>query len=155
MSKRKPLDVSELYDEIKKFGGTYALGADIVNFMKVNNDYGYAAGDIVIAEAFARIERELSENMLLFRTGGDEFAVITTYKSASDAEALARKITAYNGTSIKSGDHDIPLSLHVGISQIPEKALSYQKALSILGNAVDKARKSPDRVAVYEGETKA
>ena len=155
MSKRKPLDVSELYDEIKKFGGTYVLGVDIVNFMNVNNDYGYAAGDFVIAEAFARIERELSENMLLFRTGGDEFAVVTTYKSASDAEALARKITAQNGTAVIAGEQVIPLALRIGIGQIPEKTLGYQKALGILENAVDKARESPDFVAVYEGETKA
>ena len=154
MSRRKPLDISELYDELKNFGGTYALGVDIVNFMKVNTDYGYAAGDIVIAEAFARIERELSENMLLFRTGGDEFAVVTTYKSLSDAQTLARKITAQNGTAVKAGEHDILLSLHVGISQIPEKALDYSKALVILANAVDEARKSPDHVAVYEGKSK-
>jgi AraC family transcriptional regulator len=121
--------------------------------MQTNNKYGYAAGDIVIAEAFARIERELSDNMLLFRTGGDEFAVVTAYKTVSDAEALARKITAQNGAAVKAGEHEIPLSLHVGISQIPEKALSYQKALAILGSAVNEARKSPDRVAVYVEES--
>ena len=152
MSIRKPLDVSELYDELKKFGGTYALAMDIVNFAKTNNDYGYAAGDIVIAEAFARIERELSKNMILFRTGGDEFAVVTAYNSVSDAEALARKITARNGTTVKAGEHDITLSLRIGIGQIPEKTLSYRKALSVLENAVDEARKAPDHVAVYVRE---
>ena len=73
--------------------------------------YGYATGDIIIAEAFVRIERELSDDMLLFRTGGDEFAVVTAYKDV----------------------------------------LNYQKALTLLGSAVDEARKSPDRVAVYAG----
>jgi AraC family transcriptional regulator len=149
MSIRKPVDVSELYDELKKLGGTYALGVDIVNFMQTNSKYGYAAGDIVIAEAFARIERELSDIMLLFRTGGDEFAVVTAYENVSNAETLARKITAQNGTTVKAGEHEIPLSLHVGINKIPEKALSYQKALALLGNAVNEARKSPDRIAVY------
>ena len=149
MSKRKPLDVSELYDELKKLGGTYMLGVDIVKFMQINNEYGYAAGDIIIAEAFARIERELSDEMLLFRTGGDEFAVVTTYESASDAEVLARKITMQNGGVVKTRGNEIPLSLHIGISRIPEEALSYRKALGILESAVDEARKSSDRVAVY------
>ena len=153
MSIRKPLDVSELYDELKKLGGTYALGVDIVNFMQTNRKYGYATGDIVIAEAFARIECEISDNMLLFRTGGDEFAIVTAYKNVSDAEVLARRITAQNSTAVKVGEHEIPLSLHIGISQIPEKALSYQKALDILGSAVNEARKSPDRVAVYVEES--
>jgi len=153
MSRRKPLDVSELYDELKKIGGTYALGIDIVNFGKVNRDYGFAAGDIVIAEAFARIERELSDHMLLFRTGGDEFAVVTAYKSISDAEALARRITAQNEAAVKIGEQEVPLSLYVGISQVPANVLNYQKALAILESAVDKAKGTTDHVAVYVGET--
>jgi len=149
MSIRKPVDVSELYDELKRLSGTYTLGVDIVNFGTVNKTYGYAAGDIVIAEAFARIERALSGNMLLFRIGGDEFAVVTAYNDVSDADVLARKITAQNGITVKAGEHEIPLSLHIGISKIPDGALSYQKALVILSSAVNEARKSPDRVAVY------
>ena len=149
MSIRKPVDISELYDELKKLDGTYALGIDIVHFDSINKRYGYASGDIVIAEAFARIESKLSDNMLLFRTGGDEFAVVTAYHDEADAETLARKISSQNGNVVKTGEHEIPLSLHIGISKIPAGALSYEKALSILGSAVNEARKAPDRVAVY------
>jgi len=153
MSTRKPVDVSELYDELKKLSGTYVLSADIAFFETVNKNYGYATGDVIIAEAFARIERELSSNMLLFRTGGDEFAVVTTYNDVKDAEMLAHKISSLNGVSVKANEHEIPLSLTIGISKIPDKALNYQKALSILESAVNKARKTPDRVAVYMDES--
>jgi len=149
MSTRKPIDVSNLYDELKMLGGTYAFGIDIVGFEEINTKYGYAAGDIVIAEAFARIEHELTENMLLFRTGGDEFAVVTAYKDESDAKLLAKKISAKNNAVAKANELEIPFSLRIGISQIPKKALSYQKALTILCNAVDEARKTPDGIAVY------
>jgi len=149
MSERKPLDISELYDELKKLGGTYALGIDIVHFTQVNNEYGYAAGDTVIAEAFARIERELANDMLLFRTGGDEFAVATTYNSVTEAEVLAKRITEKNGSSIKAGKHNIPLTLRVGISKIPEGSLNYQEALNILYDSVEQARKESGYVAVY------
>jgi AraC family transcriptional regulator len=150
MSKRKPLDISELYDELRKLGGTYALSIDIVNFMHTNEVYGYAAGDIVIAETFARIEHELTDDMLLFRIGGDEFAVITTYKNVSDADLLARRIIAKNGGTIKVGEHDISLSLRIGISQIQENTLSYHKALAILNNAIEKARSTSDYIAIYD-----
>ena len=149
MGIRKPLDVSELYDELKKLGGSYVLSADIVSFMRVNDEYGYAAGDKVIAEAFARLERELDVNMLLFRTGGDEFAVVTAYRSAADAEALARKIVSFNGVVVNTDEHKIPLSLRIGISKIPSGALSYQKALQILQDSVTQARKINDYVAIY------
>ena len=149
MATRKPLDVSELYDELKKLSGTYALSIDIVNFTMINDGYGYAAGDIVIAEAFARIEREMDSHMLLFRTGGDEFAVITTLESVADAEALAKKIVVQNGTVVKTSEHEIHLSLRVGISQIPDKPLSYQKSLDILSKSVAQARKNDEHVAIY------
>ena len=149
LMKRKPLDISELYDTLKTLKGTYTFGIDIVNFMQINKDYGYAAGDIVIAESFARIENELTNDMLLFRTGGDEFAVVTTYTDVTDAEKLARQITSHNGAKIRVNEHEIPLSLRVGISKMPDKTLSYQKALSVLENAVNEARKTTDGVAVY------
>ncbi|MCL2627254.1 MAG: helix-turn-helix domain-containing protein [Oscillospiraceae bacterium] len=152
MSTRKPIDVSRLYDELKLLGGTYAFGIDIAGFEEINNKYGYAAGDIVIAEAFARIERELSDNMLLFRTGGDEFAVVTAYKDEADAKLLAQKISAKNNDVAKTNELEIPFSLRIGISQVPKKVLSYQKALAILSNAVNEARKTPDGIAVYEAE---
>ncbi|MCL2500932.1 MAG: helix-turn-helix domain-containing protein [Defluviitaleaceae bacterium] len=148
MLKRKPLDVSELYDELKKLGGTYVLSVDIAGFEKVNKNYGYAAGDAVIAETFARVERELGEDMLLFRIGGDEFAAVSRFEALADAEALARKITGMNGTSVPFEAHEIPLSLRIGICQIPTGGLSYQKALNILAESVEKTRCGDDLVAV-------
>ena len=149
MDSRKPLDVSGLYDELKKLGGTYALGVDIINFMQVNEKYGYTAGDVVIAESFARIERQLDEQMILFRIGGDEFAVVTKLESSAEAEALARKITSQNGTVVKADAYEIPLSLRIGISKIPSKSFDYQKSLEVLNKSVAKARTNTDHVAVY------
>lgn len=149
MSNRKPVDISILYDELKKLGGTYVLSTDLVHFMQVNETYGYAAGDAVIAEAFARIERELSPDMLLFRTGGDEFAVVTRLSDAAEAEAFAKNIISRNGETIKYGEHSIPLSIRVGISRIPEGALNYKKALEIMESAVDKARQTENGIAIY------
>lgn len=149
MATRKPLDVSELYDELKKLGGTYVLSVDIINFMQVNDRYGYTAGDVVIAEAFARVERELGDDMLLFRIGGDEFAAVTGYRDSAEAETLARKITANNGTPVTFDAHEIALSLRIGIGQIPTNGLSYQKALNILAESVNHTRRSNDCVAVY------
>jgi AraC family transcriptional regulator len=152
MTKRKPVDISDLYDELKRLGGTYALSVDIVHFSKVNSDYGHATGDIAIAEAFARIERELSDDMLLFRIAGDEFAVLTAYNSLTDAEALARRITTMNGASVKAGEHDVPLSLRIGVGKIPDRNINYQKALNLLVNAVEKARLVSEYVAIYVDE---
>ena len=152
MTGRKPLDVSELYDELKRLGGTYALSIDIINFMWVNDTFGYAVGDGVIAAAFARIERELDGRMLLFRIGGDEFAVVTALAGVAEAEALAWKIIAHNGVVVRVLGQDIPLSLRVGVSRIPDGALSYRKALDVLNKSIAQARNNDDHMAVYGEE---
>lgn len=151
MSARKPLDVSGLYDELKKLGGSYVLSADIMDFAQINEDFGRSAGDLVIAEAFARLEREINENMLLFRTGGDEFAAVTGFASELDAERLAKEIVGRNGETVKFGAHNIPISLRIGISRVPEGTLNYNKALDIMSASVDKARLEQRDIAVYTG----
>ena len=148
MSKRKPVDISALYDELKKLSGTFILCVDIRHFVQVNSNYGYAAGDLVIAEAFRRIERELSDDMLLFRIGGDEFAVVTGYAALEDAEAFARKITLRNGVAVTADGVDIPLSLWVGVSKVPDGALSYRKALEIMEHSLDSARESGEGIGL-------
>ncbi len=140
MSNRKPVDLSTLYDELKSLGGTFVLSTDLVGFMQINKEYGHAAGDLVLAEAFARIERELQPDMLLFRIGGDEFAVVTALSDGRAAEALARRITARNGDKLKHGGQSIPIVIRIGISRIPTGALSYKKALEIMESSVEEAR---------------
>ena len=148
MTTRKPLDVSELYDTLKKLGGKYVLAIDLIGFKQINDDYGYATGDAVLAEVFARVERTICDDMLLFRIGGDEFAVVTAYADVADAEALARKLTEPNGNAVKTAGAEIPLAMRVGISQIPAETLNYQDALEILAQSITQARKEGDHVAV-------
>lgn len=154
MSKRKPVDISELYDELKKLANTYILSIDIKHFAQVNKEHGHATGDLAIAEAFLRIERELSGEMLLFRVGGDEFAVITGYDSLDDAKTLAREVTKHNGEPVRAGNSEIPLSLWVGISRVPDGALSYHRTLELMASAVESARQSEDCVSVFVGAVK-
>jgi AraC family transcriptional regulator len=150
MSERKPVDISELYDELKKRAGVYVLSVDISAFEKINNSYGHAAGDAVLAEAFARLERETDADMLLFRIGGDEFAVITSYTVLSDAERLAGNITALNGQTVRAEGNDIPLTFSIGICRMCGESLSYDKVLPVMADAVGKAKAADGRVAVYE-----
>ena len=149
MKKRKPIFIGDLYDEIKKLGGSYVLSLDMIHMMHINDEYGSAAGDLAIAEAFARLERETCDDMLAFRIGGDEFAVVTGYKSLDDAEALARRITSRNGETFSFGDKEIPVSLRVGISRLPEGKLNYKDTLKIMYDAIGKAVEAENHIGVY------
>lgn len=150
MSNQRKVDITELYDELKKLCGTYVLCADICNLKPINDTYGYTAGDLVIAEAARRIDAELFAGMLMFRIGRDEFVAVTGYASGTDAECLAQKITESNGKPILYGGREIPLSMRIGISKIPGGALSYKEALDRMLDTIDKVKRDDVFVGVFE-----
>lgn len=65
---------------------------DIDHFKRVNDTHGHATGDVVLRELAERLRLRLRTSDLLFRWGGEEFAVLvssTGYRSATIvAEAL-------------------------------------------------------------------
>ena len=150
MSVRRKVDITELYDELRKLSGTYVLCDDICNLEQTNNTYGYAAGDLIIAEAARRIDSALSDNMLMFRIGRDEFVALTGYNSVIDAEVLARKITELNGNHVTYDGKEIPLSMRIGISKIPNGGLSYKEAFDKMHDTIDKVKQDNVFVGVIE-----
>lgn len=151
MNWRRTVDVSDLYDEFRKLTGTYVLSVDIRRMECINRTYGRAMGDLVIAEAAARLEKAMGDDMLMFRVGGDEFAVITRSMDSVEAEKLAWEIVSRNGEMVRSGDEGVPLELRIGVGKIPEKMVKYRQALELMENAVQLARDSEVDVAVYGG----
>ena len=148
MADRKRLDVSELYDTLRGQAGTYALCIDIVEFMRVNDEYGYEAGDKVLAEVFALLDNAVDASMLLFRVGGDEFAIATGFAESEDALALAQRITAHNGETVKYKNIDIPRNLRVGIALTPKESFSYRQSLEILYKAMHTARENRESISL-------
>lgn len=128
MTSNKRFDVSHLYDFIKERRGKYAVCFDMVHLMYINDTYGHSAGDIGIAECLRRIDEAAGEDMLPIRIGGDEFVLITDFDNIESAKAVAEKILAQNGNTVKCGDNDIEIAMHVGYTVIPEnERINYDK----------------------------
>jgi two-component system cell cycle response regulator len=69
-------------------GDVVAMVIDLDRFKSVNDRWGHAAGDAVLAEVATRLAATLDEGDLLARIGGEEFLV--ALPSASLAEARRR-----------------------------------------------------------------
>ena len=68
---------------------------DVDHFKQINDSHGHAAGDAVLKEFAARLQRCVRITDTVARLAGDEFVIILEgLHSAGDAELVARKIAA-------------------------------------------------------------
>ena len=93
-----PLPAESLRREVERasrFGRMLGvLALDLDRFKDVNDTYGHAAGDAVLAEFARRIRGEIREVDLAFRQGGEEFVVLlpeTDAPGGGDRRRAARR----------------------------------------------------------------
>jgi len=111
---RKRLDLSELYDLLKSRTNSYVLCFDMINMMTINDAYGRDAGDKAIVECLRRIDSLTDDSCILFRIGGDEFALVTNLTDIKAVEELAAKIIELNGQPFIYNNIEIPIGMRVG-----------------------------------------
>ena len=134
---RRQTDISELYEALKEKADTYVLCFDIIGLMAVN-DISRAAGDLAIGECFRRIDEAAADDMLVFRIGGDEFAMVTGYGDEKDVERVARDVLSQNGKPIAFGGGEIPVSMRAGAVKIGPGNLRYAQLYDALNKSVNR-----------------
>lgn len=121
---RRTVDMSELYDFFKARKDCWFVCCDIVHLIPIN-DISRKAGDVAIAEALRRMESVCGPDDVVFRIGGDEFALLTNSTEASYAEGLKDKILSMNEGLIPYPDAEIPMSLYAKAIKIEDQSLHY------------------------------
>ena len=72
--------------------GVCCMLGDLDHFKEINDRYGHDAGDQALRGLAKLMRRQLSDNDLVGRIGGDEFAVLVTDVSAEDARRTAERL---------------------------------------------------------------
>lgn len=85
------LSLSNL-DNVSKKMHIALLSADMDRLKYINDTYGHAAGDEYIRFGCRVLQTSISDDSILYRIGGDEFAVLMRNASEEDAKALADRI---------------------------------------------------------------
>ncbi|HEY9105292.1 MAG TPA: diguanylate cyclase, partial [Roseateles sp.] len=67
---------------------------DVDYFKAVNDVHGHAAGDAVLKQCAAVLQRQLRESDTLVRWGGEEFLVLARQTNAADIHVLAERLRA-------------------------------------------------------------
>ena len=77
-----------------------------------------------------------SDTDVVFRIGGDEFALLTESTDIAYAEEIAEKIRSCNEQTFRYENQDIPLSLHVSITRFDNSPVKYNELFTNLHLAI-------------------
>lgn len=104
---------------LKRHGRPLAcLFLDLDHFKQINDQYGHHHGDHVLQRAAARINRQLRDNDLLSRYGGEEFVVLLPDTNVDIAMGIAERIRAAlanRGVELADGT-PLAVTLSVGVA---------------------------------------
>lgn len=106
------------------------LYCDLNEFKQINDEYGHATGDYVLAEVAKRLGSFFRSNDTVARFGGDEFVVIVEHlddnmQLANMAKFLAQKVAE----PIK--ELNLSISCSIGIATFPQDGLTKDQLLKI------------------------
>ncbi|WP_042469455.1 diguanylate cyclase domain-containing protein [Yersinia pestis] len=137
---------------------TAVLFLDGDHFKDVNDNYGHAAGDLVLTTIAVRIRALLRETDLVARLGGDEFAVLLTpIHNLDDVLTIADHIIDSMALPIILAEGcEITVSLSIGIAVYPDHAQTPEKLLQRADEAMYQAKKnfrSGKRIFAYQPNT--
>lgn len=138
---RKKVDIADAYEVFKSMKGTYVICFDIINLVPIN-DISFEAGDMAIIEAAKRIDEAREDNMLMFRIGGDEFALVSGLTDLKESEKLAEKILSKNGGEIMYKNQKIAVALRAGFTKVPEKNLRYSEFFTNMHQSIEESRRN-------------
>nr|WP_199714794.1 diguanylate cyclase [Micromonospora radicis] len=122
------------------------LVLDLDRFKTVNDTYGHAAGDTVLAEFARRVRGEIREVDLAFRQGGEEFVVLLPETDARGAAIVAERLgAAIRGAPVAvvghaDGQVSIPVTVSIGIAVYPDHAGSGPGVLEAADGALYAAK---------------
>ena len=95
------------------------LVIDLDHFKQVNDTHGHPAGDLVLQTVAQRLTKTLREMDLVYRHGGEEFAVICPgsrlHQAATAAERIRQTVEA---TPVLLKNSSISLTLSVGVAEV-------------------------------------
>lgn len=123
---------------------------DIDHFKPINDNYGHAAGDVVLAAVAAVCRDQLRESDLIGRYGGEEFVLALPNTDAYAARLIAERLRVRIENHRLPGDLSIlRITVTAGIAQVARNEDSLDPALLRADEALyEGKREGRNRVAL-------
>ena len=100
--------------------GVAVLYIDMDRFMRINDSFGYATGDILIGQIARRLERCSDAGEIVARIGRDEFALLVAADGSRDTARLrAERLMQCFAEAFQVNGQSLFLTISVGIALAP------------------------------------
>ncbi|WP_319951823.1 putative bifunctional diguanylate cyclase/phosphodiesterase [Caldinitratiruptor microaerophilus] len=119
------------------------LFVDLDGFKYVNDSLGHPAGDALLKNVAALLQRRLREADTIGRLGGDEFAILLPQTDAGQAEVVAQDLveTLRAQVMVVSG-HPVRVTASIGIAVFPQHGTTAEELLARADTAMYEAKES-------------
>jgi diguanylate cyclase (GGDEF)-like protein len=121
--------VEEIDAGLARESTTALMLVDLDHFKRVNDQFGYAAGDEAIRTVARALVRQRGADGLAARLGGEEFLLVVP--CASEAAALAHAERVREAVAVAFAGHPWPLTVSIGVATdatLPAEAAALLRA---------------------------
>jgi len=125
-----------------RYGTPFSISMlDIDHFKKVNDTHGHTVGDEVLRSMADELRQHIRHPDTIGRYGGEEFLVILPHSPLTAAIEQAERLCKHvRSLVIKAGEHDISLTISIGVAQYKIHKEGWQSFLSRADKALYQAK---------------
>lgn len=125
-------------------GGVGLALIDLDGFKAVNDRHGHAAGDELLIQVAARMQRSAGETAMVARLGGDEFALLVTGTGVDSLAAQVDRLLAGLVPSFAVGSALVTLGASAGMARAPADGASLTELFAAADRTLYAAKASRD-----------
>jgi diguanylate cyclase (GGDEF)-like protein len=122
---------------------------DIDDFKRVNDVYGHGAGDEILRSLADTLKDAVRASDVVYRLGGEEFAIVIASRSPESAEQLAsRLVERVESTEFNPAGR---ITISVGLARGPEHAMNPRELIACAEAAMMTAKaRGKNQIVLYD-----
>jgi diguanylate cyclase (GGDEF)-like protein len=125
------------------------LMLDIDDFKRVNDVYGHGSGDEILRSLADTLKDAVRSSDVVYRLGGEEFAIVISSRSPQSAERLAHRLVERVGAA--EFDPAGRITISVGLARGPEHAMNPRELVACAEAAMMTAKaRGKNQIVLYD-----